>query len=189
MTRNLPALNAALLCSYVDFDADQRPFRLVEPIYALAATPDGAGRLMAPDFMLFVQLDDEHALGTFWLTAEVRTSSGFVLPGGRLRPQEVAFAGSPDPLVASEHVLDVCGLVFPQPGRYYLHVMCNHTSLHTATRLVRRSACACCPARQLLEGDPCRATCTTPTAAMVSFVSGERRSVSRSTSATHRTSR
>lgn len=129
--RPLPALNAAVLCSYVEFDADQRPFSLAEPLFALAAEWDERGRLLSPHFSLYVQLDDEHALGTYWITAEARTASGFVLPNGRLLPQEVTFAGNPEPLRAVELVFDFRGLVFPEPGRYHFHVMCNHLSLHT----------------------------------------------------------
>jgi hypothetical protein len=129
-TRVPPALNLAVLCSYVDTDAGNRPFRLNEPLYALGIAPDTHGKLPAPDFVLVIQLDDEHAIGTFWITAEVRTSGGLVLPHGRLSPVEMTFTGSPDPLVPFEHVFDVRGLVFPEPGRYYFHVMCNHISLH-----------------------------------------------------------
>jgi hypothetical protein len=130
-TRVPPALNLAVLCSYVDFDADNRPFRLNEPLYALGLVPDAGGKLPAPEFVVVIQLDDEHAVGTFWLTVEVRTASGFVIPGGRLPPYEATFSGSPDPLVPFEHVFDVRGLVFPEPGRYYFHVMCNHMSFHS----------------------------------------------------------
>lgn len=125
-----PALNLAVLCSYVDLDADGRPFSIHEPLYALGIAPDERGKLPAPDFVVVIQLDDEHAVGTFWLTVEARTGTGIVLPGGRLPPVEVTFVGNPDPLVPFEHVFDVRGLVFPEPGRYYFHVMCNHIPLH-----------------------------------------------------------
>lgn len=129
-TRVPPALNLAVLCSYVDFDADQRPFRLNEPLYALTVAPDERGRLPSRHFSLYVQLDDEHALGTFWITVEARTASGFVLPNGRTPPAEVTFTGNPDPVIPVELVLDFRGLVFPEPGRYYFYVICNHMSLH-----------------------------------------------------------
>ncbi|MBA4192642.1 MAG: hypothetical protein C0467_32135 [Planctomycetaceae bacterium] len=119
-----------MLCSYVEFDGDDRPFSLVEPLAALALTPDDRGKLWAPDVALYVQLEDEHAVGTFWVTAEVRTASGIVLPNGRLPPIEFTFTGDSDPLHPFEYVFDVRGLVFPEPGRYHFHVMCNHMSLH-----------------------------------------------------------
>jgi hypothetical protein len=131
MATNIPpALNLAVLCSYVDLDAEQRPFSLHEALYALGLPPNTHGKLPAPEFVLVIQLDDEHAVGTFWITAEVRTAGGVVLPHGRLTPVEMTFTGNPDPLVPFEHVFDVRGLVFPEPGRYYFHVMCNHISLH-----------------------------------------------------------
>lgn len=131
-----PALNLAVLCSYVDLDAEQRPFRLVEPLYALALPPDARGRLVASDFVLAVQLDDEHAVGTFWFRAEARTASGHVLPGRYEPPVELTFAGAPDPLKPTEAVFRFAGLVFPGPGRYYFHVLCNHLSLHTREPLI-----------------------------------------------------
>lgn len=126
-----PALNLAVLCSYVEFDGNNRPFSLVEPVFAVAAVPDEGGKLHSPELALYVQLDDESALGTFWLTVQVRTASGIIIPDGRLPPSEFTFSGNPDALRPFEHVFDVHRLVFPEPGRYYLHVMCNHMSLHS----------------------------------------------------------
>jgi hypothetical protein len=130
-TRTPPALNLAVLCSYVEFDANQRPFSLVEPTHSLSLVPELDGRLPAPELAVYVQLDDERASGTFWFSIEVRTGSGFILIGGRSRPVEIAFTGQPDPLQLHEDVFPVRGLVFPGPGRYYFHVMCNHLSLHS----------------------------------------------------------
>lgn len=135
-TRIPPALNAAMLCSYVEFDAEQRPFSLAEPLFAISAEPDERGRLKSPHFSLYVQLDDEYASGTFWIMVEARTASGFVLPDGRLQPKEATFAGNPDPMRAVELVFDFHGLVFPEPGRYYFHVVSNHLSLHTREPLI-----------------------------------------------------
>jgi hypothetical protein len=129
-TRVPPALNLAVLCSEVVLDADRRPFSLNEPLYALAVLPNERGRLASKHFSLYVQLDDEHALGTFWITAEARTATGFVLPNGRTAPFEVTFTGNPDPVGPIELVFHFRGLVFPEPGRYYFHVLCNHMSLH-----------------------------------------------------------
>jgi hypothetical protein len=80
---------------------------------------------------VYVQLDDENAFGTFWFSVEVRTESGIVIPGGRSRPVEVTFRGSPDRLQLHEDVFPVRDLEFPAPGRYHIHVMCNHMSLHS----------------------------------------------------------
>lgn len=125
-----PVLNLAVLCSYVEFDAQHEPFSLAEPLYALAVSPDERGRLPSKHFSLYVQLDDEHAIGTFWIRAEARTASGITLPNGRTPPVEVTFTGDPDPMRPFERVFDFHGLVFPEPGRYYFHVVCNHISLH-----------------------------------------------------------
>lgn len=43
-TRVPPALNLAVLCSYVDFDGNQRPFSLVEPTHTLSITPAAGGK-------------------------------------------------------------------------------------------------------------------------------------------------
>ena len=126
-----PALNLAVLCSYVEFDAEQKPFSLVEPTHTISVAPDANGKLPASDFVVYVQLDDENALGTFWFSVEVRTVSDIVLPGGRSRPVEVTFDGQPDPLQLREEVFPVRAVVFPEPGRYHVHVMCNHLSLHS----------------------------------------------------------
>ena len=135
-TRVPPALNLAVLCSYVDFDADQRPFSLAEPLYALAVLPDERGRLPSEHFSLYIQLDDERAIGTFWIRAEARTPSGFILPNGRTPPVQATFNGNPDPVVPFELVFDFRGLVFPEPGRYYFHVVCNHMSLHDSAPII-----------------------------------------------------
>jgi hypothetical protein len=92
-TRIPPALNLAVLCSYVEFDGNNRPFSLVEPTHTLAVSPDSTGRLPAPELAIYVQLDDENAIGTFWFSIEVRTASGIVLQGGRSRPVELTFDG------------------------------------------------------------------------------------------------
>ncbi|MDY3553815.1 hypothetical protein R5W24_002929 [Gemmata sp. JC717] len=125
-----PALNLAVLCSDVEFDGNQRPFSLNEPQYAIGVLPDEHGRLSAPELTLYVQLDDEHALGTFWFLIEARTASGFVIPGGRTARTEITFTGNPDPMVPFEHAFDLRDLVFPEPGWYHFHVVCNHTSLN-----------------------------------------------------------
>jgi hypothetical protein len=129
-TRVPPALNLAVLCSYVDLDAHNRPFSLHEPLYALGIAPDTHGKLPAPEFLLVIQLDDEHAIGTFWTRVEARTASGIVLANGRTAPVEVTFDGNPDPMLPRELVFTFRDLVFPEPGRYYFHVLCNHMSLH-----------------------------------------------------------
>ena len=147
-----PALNLAVLCSYVDFDADQRPFSLAEPLYALALVPDGRGRLVSDHFSLYVQLDDEHALGMFWVTAEARTASGFVLPHGRTPPFEVTFDGNPDPVAPIEVVFDFRDLVFPEPGRYYFHVVCNHMALHGREPIIAPSCLRVLPREAGLGG-------------------------------------
>lgn len=126
-----PALNLAVLCSYVEFDGNQRPFSLVEPTHTVAVVPNADGKLPGPELAVYVQLDDENAFGTFWFSVEVRTTSGIVLPGGRSRPREITFDGQPDPLQLCEKVFPVHDLVFPEPGRYHIHVMCNHLSLHS----------------------------------------------------------
>ncbi|MCI0703630.1 MAG: hypothetical protein L0241_21320 [Planctomycetia bacterium] len=126
-----PALNLAVLCSYVEFDGNGRPFSLVEPTHTISVPPRTDGKLPAPELAVYVQLDDENALGTFWFSIEVRTASGIVLPGGRSRPVEVTFDGQPDPLQLREEVFPVRDLVFPEPERYHIHVMCNHMSLHS----------------------------------------------------------
>lgn len=130
-TRVPPVLNLAVLCSYVEFDAEQEPFSLVEPTHTLRIEPTADGKLPGPEMALYVQFDDEHALGTFWFSIEVRTGSGIVLPGGRSRPVEITFDGQPDPLQLREEVFPVRGVVSPEPGRYHVHVMCNHLSLHS----------------------------------------------------------
>lgn len=126
-----PALNLAVLCSEVVFDGNGRPFALNEPTHTLSVTPAADGRLPAPGLVVYVQLDDDNAVGTFWFSVEVRTTTGIVLPGGRSRPVEVTFRGQPDPLQLHEDVFPIRDLVFPEPGRYHVHVMCNHLSLHT----------------------------------------------------------
>lgn len=132
MTRRVPPLlNLAVLCSYVEFDGNRRPFSLVEPLHTVALVPNQNGKLPAPEMVLYVQLDDDQAAGTFWFAVEVRTASGIVIPNGRSAPVEMAFAGPPDPLRLVEDVFPIRGLVFPEPGRYHFHVMCNHMSLHT----------------------------------------------------------
>jgi hypothetical protein len=134
-----PRLHLAVLCSYVELDGNDQPFSLVEPMYGVAILPAANGRLPAPAMDLYVQLDDEHAAGTYWFSVQVRRAdpqlpAGRIIDNGQTRPEEVTFAGGPDPLRPFEHVFTLRNLVFPEPGWYHFHVMCNHLSLHDRER-------------------------------------------------------
>jgi hypothetical protein len=138
--RTPPRLHLGVLCSYVELDAKQQPFSLVEPLFGIAIQPDVNGALPAPDIELYVQLEDEHAAGTYWFAVEVRNPrddrvpGGCIISNGRTKPVEVTFAGNFDALAPFEHVFVLRGLVFPDAGWYHFHVMCNHFSMHEKER-------------------------------------------------------
>lgn len=153
-----PRLHLAVLCSYVTFDADDQPFSVVEPMYGIGIAPDPDGRLRAPDLAVYLQLNDEEAAGVYWLSVEVRkpgdahVPTGRVIPNGRTPPQELFFPGDHDPLKAFEYVVHLRGLVFPEPGWYDFHVMCNHLSLHTVESTQPPLRLRVVPAERSAEG-------------------------------------
>lgn len=133
--RTVPRLNLAVVCSDIEVDGADRPFKLVEPLFTLAVAPDDRGRLPAPRIDLFVQLDGENAAGTFWFAVEVRDARGRPLPDHYRTPAvELSFDPAADPFDPVERAFPLRGLVFPAPGVYDLYVMCNHLSLHALDR-------------------------------------------------------
>jgi len=113
-------------CSYVELDGDGKPFSLVEPLFTLSVSPRPDGMLPAPDVSVYTQLDG------FWFAVEIRDARGRPLPvRHRQAPHERTFDPvRDDPLIPTELVFALDGLVFPGPGTYDLYVMCNHLSLH-----------------------------------------------------------
>lgn len=126
-----------MLCSYVEYDADERPFSLNEPFHTVHIEPDANGQLAASELMLYVQMTDEDASGTFDFAIEVRTDTNVVIRNGRTNAERITFYSRYHPARAFEHVFLLRGLVFPAPGVYHFHVMCGHASLSDRPNAVR----------------------------------------------------
>jgi hypothetical protein len=126
--RTPPTLDLIVLCSHVDFTADGRPFSLHEPLNTVIVTPDDQGRLLAPEFMAYVQMTDEAANGTYEFAVEVRCE-GIRIPHLRVDPMQVTFGSRYYPPYPLEHVFVIRDLVFPAPAVYDFHIVCGHASM------------------------------------------------------------
>ena len=124
-----PRLRLALLCSHVDFDANGLPFSLHEPIHTLQIPPGTTGRYRPPPLALYTQIED--AVGTFSFSVEVWDEQGFVINPNPPRLTGV-FPGTAYRALPFEQVYEV-DVEFPGPGVYFVHLMCNHRSLHERT--------------------------------------------------------
>jgi hypothetical protein len=127
--RKSPTLDLAVLCDSVGFDSQQRPFSLNAPLHTVIVTPDESGRLLAPEFALYVQMTDEDANGTFDFTVEVRTDTNVIIRHATVEPMRVTFFSRYHPPTPLEHVFVLRDLVFPAPGWYHFHVMCGLASM------------------------------------------------------------
>lgn len=127
--RQPPVLDSILLCSYVEYDAQRQPFRLVEPLHTVVVTPDESGQLLAPEFALYVQMTDEDASGTYDFTVQVRTETNVIVRHATVEPMRVTFFSRYHPPSPLEHVFIIRDLVFPAPGVYHFHVMCGLASM------------------------------------------------------------
>ncbi len=127
--RKSPILDLAVLCSYVGFDGQNQPSSLNEPLHTVLAPADGSGKLLAPEFALYVQMTDEDAHGTYDFTVEVRTDSNVILRHLTVEAVRVTFVKRYYPVRPFEHVFVLRDLVFDAPGVYHFHVMCGLASM------------------------------------------------------------
>lgn len=127
--RVAPRLDVAVLCSRVGYDADNRIVSLHEPLHTVALGPDALGRLLAPEFALYIVLVADNAQGDFEFSVEVRTESNVIIRPGRIERHPVSFASQYYPFAPFEHVFLIRDLVFPAPGWYHFHAMNRHASL------------------------------------------------------------
>jgi hypothetical protein len=121
-----PKLRLAVLCAHVEFDANQLPFSLQEPIHTLQIPPGTVGGYRPPPLALYTQIED--AVGTFSFSVEVRNEHGFIV-----NPQPpritITFPGTLHRAAPLEQVFTL-DITFPGPGVYFVHLVCNHRSLH-----------------------------------------------------------
>jgi hypothetical protein len=124
-----PKLRVALLCARFDLTDHGLPFSLHAPIHTLPLPPGHVGRYRPSPLILYAQLED--AVGTFPLSLEVRDEEGFVINPGAPRAS-VTFPGTAHRAVPLEQVFEL-DITFPGPGVFFVHLMCNHRSMHEAT--------------------------------------------------------
>lgn len=127
--RSPPSLDLIVLCSHIEFDGNKQPFALQEPLHTVLLEPDENGQLSAPELMLYVQMTDEDAQGTYRFRVEVRSESNIVLRELRDVGIDVTFTSRVYPMRPFEHVFVIRGVVFPAPGVYHFHVMCGLASM------------------------------------------------------------
>jgi hypothetical protein len=127
--RKSPTLDLAVLCDSIDYDSEHRPFSLNAPLHTVLIEPDEQGKLSAPELMLYVQMTDDEAQGTFRFRVQVRSGTNIVLNDFPASGLEVSFQSHLYPVAPFEHVFVLRGLVFPMPGVYHFHVMSGHASL------------------------------------------------------------
>jgi hypothetical protein len=133
--RRPPILDSLVLCSYVEYDGNQRPFRLVEPLHTVVVTPID-DKLLAPEFVLFAQFNDEEANGTYDLSVEVRSETNIVIQPAEA-VERVTFFSRYHPPEPMERAYMIRDLVFPGPGVYHFHVMCGLASLSDRENAVK----------------------------------------------------
>ncbi len=130
-----PRLRLALLCSHVDFDARGLPFSLHEPIHTLQIPPGTVGAYRPPPLALYTQIED--AVGAFPFSVELRDERGFVVNPNAPRVS-LAFPGTEYQAVPLEQVF-ARDVAFPGPGVYFVHLVCNHRSMHEPLSADERS--------------------------------------------------
>ncbi len=141
-------LDAAILCAEVVRDASGAVFALNEPLntVVLVASPDG--RLTLDELVLFVQMTDWEAQGTYTFSAEVRSATGVVIAQPGDSAVQVTFASRYYPLAPFEYTFLIRDLIFPGPGVYHFHVMCGLASMSA------REACAKAPKLYVVRAEP-----------------------------------
>lgn len=149
--RHPPVLDVAVLCSKVvrDGNGNGNVFALNEPQHTVVVHPDARRKLSAPELMLFLQMTDWDACGTFEFRVEVHSDEGVILRGPPEDCVRVTFVPRTFPFYPFEHVFVLRGLVFPHPGCYDFHVMCG-----LAPDDDFKSMCARAPRLHVIRGEP-----------------------------------
>lgn len=126
--RVTPLLRLAVLCQRVEFDEIGRPFGLVEPLHTISVPLDGFNKPLGEIF-LYTQVED--AVGSFDISVRVEDENRDHVRQPHLASVSHTFAGGAvDRIIPHELILDLNGVVLPQPGLYYFIVRCDTTSLH-----------------------------------------------------------
>ena len=146
--RKPPVLDAAILCAEVVRDANGATFALNEPLNTVVLAASADGRLALDELVLFVQMTDWEAQGTYTFSAEVRSDTGVVLAQPGDSAVQVTFASRYYPLAPFEHAFFIRYLIFPGPGVYHFHVMCGLASMSA------REACAMAPKLFVVRAEP-----------------------------------
>ncbi len=146
--RKPPVLDAAILCAEVVRDANDAVFALNELQHTVVVDPNEEGKLEAPELVLFVQMNDRDAQGTYEFGVEVRSDTGVIIPSETVSGVHVTFVSHYYPLYPFEHEFVFRRLVFPGPGVYHFHVMCGSASMSA------REACAKAPKLYVVRAEP-----------------------------------
>jgi hypothetical protein len=115
-----PRLRLAVLCAYTEPDADKVPCRLNFPTHTIRASANER------ECALYIQL--ENASGEYELTVEIRNERGEVVNPNEPRVRRT-FAGLEHLVVPCEFEFRTAA-VFPKPGQYFFHVLCDGRSLN-----------------------------------------------------------
>jgi len=121
-----PRLRFAALCGRIQPDIDGLPFALERPVHTLRF-PLGQSRDYRPrELSLYVQL--ENATGSYHFWPGLRNEHGETInPNAKLEWVTFPQVESSVVPIEREFKLDV---VFPAPGVYFIHLMCEARSLH-----------------------------------------------------------
>lgn len=125
MATTRPRLRLAVLCSYVDTDADGLPFALTNLIHTIRVPFEGPDAGKPRILALYAQI--QNAAGGYEFAVEVRNEHGEVIHAGE--PWRVTFPGTEHRVIPSEQVFEL-GVVFPEPGVYSFRILCDGRSLH-----------------------------------------------------------
>ena len=121
----VPKLRLAVLCQHVEFDSEQRPFSLQEPLHTVLPEAGKSFPFEPAPMFLYAQLED--AVGTFPFRVVTRDEEG--VEGNKTNTATRVFDGTSNRLIPIESVFELKGFRFPKPGIYMFHLICNQASL------------------------------------------------------------
>ena len=126
MATGKPKLRLAVLCAHITPDADGLPFALNCPLHTIRLPTDPAERNRPREFALYVQLQGAWKT-TCAFRLQIRDERGEVVY--RSAEDSVSFPDFEYRVVPLEREFRL-SFAFPEPGVYFVHVLCEGRSMH-----------------------------------------------------------
>lgn len=116
-------LRLAVLCSRIEPDSDGLPFALHRPLHTIRLPVDPAERNRPRAFAIYTQLEEAWNT-TCAFRLQIRDEQGEVVYRGP--EQRISFPDGEMPLEQEFRL----SFAFPEPGVYFIHLLCDGRSLH-----------------------------------------------------------